>query len=307
MQTVDSIGRGHLSSKLGSKLSAFDPKLRRPIMSSMSANYDSSSSNASGTITPLVWLPSVFGRFALSDTLTLSPTPTPTPSLTPTLVLAPTSTPTAMVVPSPTPVIRGVITAYYVQDGTPPANRVIRLQKFSTQSPLTDTIVATATTDSSGVVKFDHAPAISLPLKYQLQYWSSDIASVQRTLDHRYLALFSPYQAGTLHDFGVVDLSDILPTSPNDGAVVLLPLTLRWVKRVTSSSDSYRITFSEDNSTIRYSTQALGYTDNYVLNSGVLPAVIANSTWVRWQVEITILEGDIGDAGRGRSFTIGNP
>lgn len=141
----------------------------------------------------------------------------------------------------------------------------------------------TFVTQAGGLYRFMDAATLSSGHKYVIAFSNNPLID-QRFLDMWRNAGLYAYTAGQTVAGGDIELSDIVPLAPPDGANVSLPVTFQWQPRPGAPTDSYSFELYKLNGSLLFHTPQLGYTGSYTLNS--LPVGFTTGEQYGWYIYI---------------------
>jgi hypothetical protein len=223
--------------------------------------------------------PTVTATASRTPTLTATIVPSNSPTVTPTRALGPHS-------------VFGRVTLH----NTPLPAAPLSLLRWSAETPEP---VELNVSDASGGYLFAGLQELGTGESYFVHFANAGG-------DPRYLAYWTGRQVEDFGGFaeawgGDFDLSDAQLVSPQDGATVTLPFTLRWQRRGIPYDDYGVVLFDPDGSAI-WRLDGLGATDHFDVTQ--LPPDLVLGKAYGWLVRISDGLGGYGESLRFRTFRV---
>jgi 5-hydroxyisourate hydrolase-like protein (transthyretin family) len=162
----------------------------------------------------------------------------------------------------------------------------LRFYNGSTWSTISNT-----TTLADGSYLFVNAPSLAAGQQYYVRY--ENAAQTDGRLYLWSTRSLTSYAAGSAVEIGNFDIADVALSSPAGGATISLPTIFQWVRRPSTTSDSYTIRIYDSADLIpQWLGTLVGYNGSYTLNS--LDTSLAINTQYAWDVLIYAPDGGSG-------------
>lgn len=174
--------------------------------------------------------------------------------------------------------------------GAPAAGVTVTLRFYNGVSNST---IATATTDSSGGYSFVNYPALTGATQ---EYWIR-FDNIDHNTSRLYLWLthvITTYDRSDHYRFSTFDIADVPLGAPGPGAVIAPPQTFTWTMRTATPSDSYELLMFDPTgmSSSYYGSGLLGYTGANTISS--VPTGMSLLALYGWYVGVNSPEGGYG-------------
>ena len=174
------------------------------------------------------------------------------------------------------------------QNGTNTSDVPLDLRFYNGSSYST---VMTTTTISDGTFQFIDVPSLNPGQTYSVLYLN--LLGESGRLHQWITRELDSYILGSNVDIGTFDIADIPLVSPAHLETVSLPQVFQWTRRSATTNDSYEWNlFDLYGGPWWWTDPALGYVDNYTLNS--LPAGFSTGTEYGWNLWVYSPDGGYG-------------